>query len=82
MKPIPFVGMNTNYVADNCDDLPTMVEKCESGALQITSVWEPSEEDLRILNAGGKVCLCLYGTQPPVAMWVQEVTPLNEAAAQ
>ena len=82
MKPIQFVGMNTNYVADNCDDLPTMVEKHESGMLQITSVWEPSEEDLRILQQGGKVCLCLYGTQPPVAMWVQEVDTLNEAAAQ
>lgn len=81
MKPIPFVGMNTNYKADNCDDLPTMVEE-NSGMKQIVSVWEPSEEDLQILNAGGKVCLCLYGTQPPVSLWVQEVTPLNEAAAQ
>lgn len=82
MKPIPFAGMNTNYVAENCDDLPTMVESYESGAVQITSVWEPSVEDLQVLNAGGKVCLCLYGTQPPVSMWVQEVTPLNEATDQ
>ena len=73
MKPIKFVGMNTNYVADNCDALPTMVERHESGMIEITSVWEPNEEDLRILNEGGKVCLCLYGQQPPVAMWVQEV---------
>lgn len=73
MEPIKFVGMNCNYVADNCDDLPTMVEKHESGMLEITSVWEPSEEDLRILNEGGKVCLCLYGQRPPVAMWVQGV---------
>ena len=82
MNPIKFVGMNTNYVADGSDDLPTYVEKHESGTLQITSVWEPSEEDLRILQQGGKVCLCLYGTQPPVAMWVQEVDPLNEATAE
>lgn len=82
MKPIKFVGMNTNYVADGCDDMPTMVEKSESGMLQITSVWEPSEEDLRILQAGGKVCLSLYGNQPPVAMWVQEVDTLNEATGQ
>lgn len=82
MKPIKFVGMNTNYVADGSDDLPTYVEKHESGMLQITSVWEPSEEDLRILQQGGKVCLCLYGTQPPVAMWVQEVDTLNEATAE
>ena len=82
MKPIKFVGMNTNYVAQGSDDLPTMVEKHESGMLQITSVWEPSEEDLRILMEGGKVCLCLYGQQPPVAMWVQEVDTLNEATDQ
>ena len=77
MKPIKFEGMNTNYGADSCDDLPTMVEKHDSGDVQITSVWEPSEEDLRILNSGGKVCLCLYGTQPPVAMWVQEVNTVE-----
>lgn len=77
MKPIKFVGMNTNYVADGCDDLPTMVEKDESGKPIITSVWEPTEEDLRILNAGGKVCLALYGTQPPVSMWVQEVNTVE-----
>lgn len=82
MKPIKFVGMNTNYVAEGSDDLPTMVEKSESGMLEITSVWEPSEEDLRILQQGGKVCLSLYGHQPPVAMWVQEVDTLNEATAQ
>lgn len=81
MKPIPFVGMNTNYKSDNCDDLPTMVEE-NSKMKQIVSVWEPSEEDMQILNAGGKICLCLYGTQPPVSLWVQEVTPLNEAADQ
>ena len=82
MKPIEFVGMNTNYVAEGCDNLPTYVENHESGMQQITSVWEPSEEDLRILQEGGKVCLSLYGHQPTVAMWVQEVDTLNEAAAQ
>ena len=82
MEPIKFVGMNTNYVAKGSDDLPAMVEKHESGMLQITSVWEPSEEDLRILQQGGKVCLCLYGTQPPVSVWVQEVDTLKEATDQ
>lgn len=82
MEAIKFAGMNTNYVAQGCDDLPAMVDKHESGMLQITSVWEHSEEDLRVLNAGGKICLSLYGTQPPVAMWVQEVDTLNEATGQ
>lgn len=73
MEPVKFQGMNTNYVAENCDDLPTMVEKDDSGAVSITSVWKPSEEDLKILNEGGCVCLSVYGCQPPVSMWVQEV---------
>ena len=73
MEPVKFQGMNTNYVAEDCDDLPTMVEKDDSGAVSITSVWKPSEEDLKILNEGGCVCLSVYGRQPPVSMWVQEV---------
>jgi len=27
MEPVNFVGMNTNYVADGCGDLPAAVEK-------------------------------------------------------
>lgn len=82
MKPIKFVGMNTNFVAQGSDDLPAMVTNTESGTPEITSAWEPSEEDLHVLQNGGKICLSLYGAQPPVAMWVQEVDTLNEAAAQ
>ena len=77
MKPIKFEGMNTNYVADNCDDLPTLVQKDDSGMIQIVSVWEPSEEDLKLLQEGGKICLCLYGQQPPVSIWVQEVNTVE-----
>lgn len=73
MEPVKFYGMNTNYVAEGCGDLPTMVEKDESGMVSITSVWKPSEEDLKILNEGGCVCLAVYGNQPPVSLWTQEV---------
>lgn len=73
MEPVKFQGMNTNYVADGCGDLPTMVEQQEDGMISITSVWKPSEEDLKILNNGGCVCLAVYDSQPPVAMWTQEV---------
>lgn len=73
MKPMKFHGMNTNYVADNCGDLPALVEQQEDGMACITSVWQPSEEDLKILNEGGCVCLAVYGQQPPVGMWVQKV---------
>ena len=78
MKPIKFVGMNTNHTAEGCGDLPTMVEREDSGAVSITSVWKPSEEDLKILNEGGCVCLSLYGSQPPVAMWAQEVNIIED----
>lgn len=73
MEPVKFAGMNTNYVAEGCGDLPTMVQQEEAGMVSITSVWRPSEEDLKILNDGGCVCLAVYGSQPPVAMWAQEV---------
>lgn len=78
MEPVKFLGMNTNYVADGCGDLPTMVKKEDEGMVSITSVWEPSEEDLKILNEGGCVCLAVYGSQPPVSMWVQEVNIVED----
>lgn len=73
MKPIRFHGANTNYVSDTSDDLPAMVQQDESGNTQIVSVWELDAEDLETISRGGKVCLCLYGAQPPVALWTQEV---------
>ena len=84
MKPVKFKGMTTNYVADGCGDLPAMVEVGEdpNGGPVITSVWKPSEEDLKILNEGGCVCLSLYGCQPPVGMWVQKVDTIVEDGNQ
>ena len=74
MEPVKFHGMNTNYTADGCGDLPAAVDKDpDNGLPVITSVWKPSEEDLKILNEGGCVCLAVYGQQPPVGMWVQKV---------
>ena len=73
MEPVKFIGMNTNYVAEDCGDLPALVEKQENGEVCITSVWKPGEEDLKCLNEGGCVCFAVYGHQPPVSMWVQEV---------
>lgn len=77
MKPIKFEGMNTNYVSDHCDDLPTMVQQDESGITQIVSVWEFTEEEMQCIREGGKLCLCLYGHQPPVSLWVQEVNTVD-----
>lgn len=37
------------------------------------SVWEPSEEELRLLNEGGKIQLGVMGTvMPPVMLLVQD----------
>ena len=78
MEPVKFVGMNTNYVADGCGDLPALVEPQNDGVACITSVWQLSEEDLKILNEGGCVCLAVYGSQPPVGMWAQKVNTIVE----
>ncbi len=72
MEAVKFSGMNTTYVAPGCFDLPTMAEE-RDGKLEVTSCWKPSAEDLEMLNAGGCVCLCVRGGQPPVALWTQNV---------
>lgn len=39
------------------------------------SVWEPTEEELKILNDGGKIQLGIMGVQhPPVLLLVQDKT--------
>ena len=55
MKPVKFEGMNTNYVSEHCDDLPTMVAPDEAGNKTITSVWEFDEDDLQCIREGGKL---------------------------
>lgn len=72
MEAVKFPGMDTTYVAPGCFDLPTMTEE-RDGKLEVTSCWKPSAEDLEVLNAGGCVCLCVRGGQPPVALWTQNV---------
>ena len=73
MKPVNFEGANCTYTAPGCEDLPARHE-LEGDHLSVTSVWKPSDEDLKILNAGGCVCLNILGGQPPVAIYVQEVS--------
>ena len=72
MKPVKFDGMNCTYTADGCEDLPTRQE-LDGEHLAVTSVWKPSEEDLKVLNAGGCICLTILYGQPPVSLWAQEV---------
>ena len=72
MKPVKFEGMNCTYTAPDCEDLPALQE-VEASHLTVTSVWQPSEEDLKVLNAGGCICLSVLGGQPPVSLWAQNV---------
>lgn len=35
------------------------------------SAWEPTPDELEILNAGGSVILQVRGGQPPVMLWAE-----------
>ena len=73
MEPVKFQGMNVTYVAPGCMDIPTYAEE-KNGKLEVTSCWKPSQEDMEVLNAGGCVCLCVRGGQPPVALWAEAIS--------
>ena len=68
MEPVKFQGTNVTYIAPGCNDLPAYAEE-KNGKLEVTSCWKPSKEDMEVLNAGGCVCLCVRGGQPPVALF-------------
>lgn len=38
----------------------------------VESAWEPTPEELKLLNQGGSVILRIYGSQPPVWLTVEE----------
>lgn len=78
MEAVKFGGMNAVFTAPGCDPLPAMQSKDEAtGHENVTSVWKPTPEDLEILNAGGCVCLSIWGGQPPVSMWTQDVNIID-----
>jgi hypothetical protein len=52
-----------------CRPLHVRVIPQEGGAL-VQSAWEPTPEELRMLNAGGSIVLTLIGAQPPVNLEV------------
>ena len=61
----------------NCDTVPaTMVidneVPGEGYGVRVLTYWRPTEEELKLLNAGCSVCLHVYGgTHPPVAITVE-----------
>ena len=76
MVPVRFVGADTVCVAPGCGDLPALFCEVDEKPAVI-SCWQPSEEELAILNAGGCVCLSVVGGQPPVCLWAQKVKILE-----
>lgn len=55
--------------APGCYNLPVMESRIGQ-VKTFTSMWKPSEEDLKILNQGGFIQLDCYGAQIPVAVSV------------
>lgn len=43
------------------------------------SAWEPTPDELAILNAGGSVILQVVGSQPPVMLWAEPSVEIDHA---
>ncbi len=75
MSPVKHLTNNHVFGAPDsmkdCVDLPvTCTMHLGHGAIK--SYWQPSEEDIANILAGGKVCLYIIGNgMPPVAMAVE-----------
>jgi hypothetical protein len=61
----------------NCGHLWVRVETENGRVARCVSAWEPTPEELAILNAGGSVLLSIVGWQPPV--WVSAEHSPTEA---
>jgi len=74
MKAINFLGA-TNIIGESqgYQPLPIIVHKGED-FVTITSIWEPSIEEIKLLTMGHKVQLTILGLQqPPVRVEVTKV---------
>ena len=70
MIPLPIAGA-TRVLAKDQEAYRRLHIRDENhdGVNVMVSAWEPSPEQLKILNAGGKVVLMVIGTvHPPVAL--------------
>jgi len=56
---------------DEYDNLTILVHELDDGTEVMTSCWQPSQEDLALLNNGGCVYLGILGaSHPPVTLAV------------
>lgn len=63
------VGWNPE-IDGHCSHLAVRMSVCET-LVFCESAWEPTPEDLDLLNKGGSVILRVVGGQPPVALYVE-----------
>lgn len=70
----------TRILAETQDEYYALAIKDEiiDGTNQMTSVWEPTPSELKMLNAGGAVRLTILGTgHPPVMITAQPAPGLS-----
>lgn len=54
-----------------CHALAVRVLQIPEGDFVCESSWEPTQNELEMLNAGGTVILRIYGQQPPVMLYTE-----------
>lgn len=56
----------------DCGALPIRVSRANDGTIRhCDSAWEPTPQELEMLNVGGSVILRVAGWQCPVALWAE-----------
>ena len=79
MEPIKFKGMNKTYAKHQPEYIPLPVCREDDG--KVTSVWELTDDERKMIADGAKVCLCQSTfNQPlqPVNLWVDYVVSEEE----
>ena len=79
MKPVFFEKANAVYIDnDGGKDIPVLAEWHDQWKQETnTSVWKPNDDDLRILNNGGSICLRCFGSQQAVVVYADNVKTIE-----
>lgn len=71
-------GANVTFGAPGCTDLAVRRTVFEDGMTVCESAWELMPDEIETLKNGGSLVLMVWGTQPPVVLYV---TPPSETFA-
>ncbi len=63
------LGKPNDWDAEENGDCVHLLVRIEDGC--VCSAWEPTPDELAMLNAGGSVILSIVGGQPPVMLSVE-----------